>query len=125
MVSSSSSALNDNNQKIGSAGIEYGKNGQDIMGIGFGKNNLNSKNSEDTSAITIRQYDDFTSSLSITSVTRSQGGTYTCKVQNDAATVYHSAQLRVNGKIQTKFEQFYLHDINVVFACFSLVLYFL
>lgn len=55
--------------------------------------------SDGDSAITIRQYDDFTSSLSITSVTRSQGGNYTCKVQNDAAMVLHSAQLRVNGKL--------------------------
>lgn len=55
--------------------------------------------SDGESAITIRQYDDFTSSLSITSVTRSQGGNYTCKVQNDAAMVWHSALLRVNGKI--------------------------
>lgn len=47
--------------------------------------------------VTIRQNDDFTSALSITSVTRAQSGTYTCRVQNDAATVSHSAQLRVNG----------------------------
>ncbi|CAD6997276.1 unnamed protein product [Ceratitis capitata] len=46
--------------------------------------------------VTIRQNDDFTSALSITSVTRAQSGTYTCRVQNDAATVSHSAQLRVN-----------------------------
>lgn len=52
----------------------------------------------DDSSIAIRQYDDFTSSLSITSVTRSQAGTYVCKVQNDAAIVEHSSQLRVNGK---------------------------
>lgn len=47
--------------------------------------------------VTIRQNDDFTSALSITSVTRDQSGTYTCRVQNDAATVTHSAQLKVNG----------------------------
>lgn len=47
--------------------------------------------------ITIRQYDDFTSSLSITSVSRVQAGNYTCRVQNDAATAMHSAILRVNG----------------------------
>lgn len=47
----------------------------------------------------IRQYDDFTSALSITSVTRSQGGTYTCRVQNDAAIIEHSALLRVNGNL--------------------------
>lgn len=52
----------------------------------------------DDNSIAIRQYDDFTSSLSITSVTRSQAGTYVCKVQNDASIVEHSSQLRVNGK---------------------------
>uniref|UniRef100_W8BRX8 Down syndrome cell adhesion molecule-like protein Dscam2 n=1 Tax=Ceratitis capitata TaxID=7213 RepID=W8BRX8_CERCA len=46
--------------------------------------------------VTIRRNDDFTSALSITGVTRAQSGTYTCRVQNDAATVSHSAQLRVN-----------------------------
>lgn len=48
--------------------------------------------------ITIRQNDDFTSALSITSVTRAQSGTYVCRVQNDAAIITHSAELRVNGK---------------------------
>ncbi|KAM8714872.1 hypothetical protein ACLKA7_001994 [Drosophila subpalustris] len=51
---------------------------------------------ESNGQVTIRQNDDFTSALSITSVTREQGGTYTCRVQNDAATVTHSAQLKVN-----------------------------
>ncbi len=83
---------------------------QIIQSIGSGIDNVNHKNdiglvgtlldgSDGDSAITIRQYDDFTSSLSITSVTRSQGGNYTCKVQNDAAMVWHSAILRVNGKL--------------------------
>lgn len=48
--------------------------------------------------ITIRQNDEFTSALSITSVTRAQSGTYVCRVQNDAAIITHSAELRVNGK---------------------------
>lgn len=52
---------------------------------------------ESSGQVTIRQNDDFTSALSITSVTRDQSGTYTCRVQNDAATVTHSAQLKVNG----------------------------
>ncbi|XP_030245645.1 Down syndrome cell adhesion molecule-like protein Dscam2 isoform X2 [Drosophila navojoa] len=51
---------------------------------------------ESSGQVTIRQNDDFTSALSITSVTRDQSGTYTCRVQNDAATVTHSAQLKVN-----------------------------
>lgn len=48
-------------------------------------------------AITIRQFDEFTSSLSITSVTRAQAGKYTCRVQNDAAVAVHTAILSVNG----------------------------
>ncbi|XP_026843878.1 Down syndrome cell adhesion molecule-like protein Dscam2 [Drosophila persimilis] len=51
---------------------------------------------EGSGLVTIRQNDDFTSALSITSVTWAQSGTYTCRVQNDAATVTHSAQLKVN-----------------------------
>lgn len=56
------------------------------------------QNASAVSTITIRQYDDFNSALSIMSVERSQSGVYTCRVHNDAATVSHSAQLRVNGK---------------------------
>lgn len=48
--------------------------------------------------IMLRKFDDFTSALSITNVSRSLAGIYTCKVQNDAAIAVHSAQLRVNGK---------------------------
>lgn len=51
------------------------------------------------SVITIRQNDDFTSALSITSISKSQSGTYTCRVQNDAATVSHSSILSVNGNV--------------------------
>lgn len=80
-------------QQIIPSGIDNGNHKNDIGVVGT----LGSSDGE--SAITIRQYDDFTSSLSITSVTRSQGGNYTCKVQNDAAMVWHSALLRVNGKI--------------------------
>lgn len=53
---------------------------------------------DSTAAITIRQYDDFTSALSITSVSRGQAGNYSCRVQNDAAIAIHSAVLRVNGR---------------------------
>lgn len=47
--------------------------------------------------ITTRQYDDFTSTLSIGSITRAHSGNYTCRVSNAAATITHTAQLRVNG----------------------------
>ncbi|XP_030383245.1 Down syndrome cell adhesion molecule-like protein Dscam2 [Scaptodrosophila lebanonensis] len=53
-------------------------------------------NGDELGKVTIRQNDDFTSALSISSVTRAQSGTYTCRVQNDAATVTHSALLEVN-----------------------------
>ncbi|XP_033606866.1 Down syndrome cell adhesion molecule-like protein Dscam2 isoform X4 [Cryptotermes secundus] len=46
--------------------------------------------------ITTRQYDDFTSTLSIGSITRAHSGNYTCRVSNAAATVTHTAQLQVN-----------------------------
>lgn len=47
--------------------------------------------------ITTRQYDDFTSTLSIGSITWAHSGNYTCRVSNAAATITHTAQLRVNG----------------------------
>lgn len=49
------------------------------------------------SPVTIRQNDEFTSALSISAITRNQGGTYKCIVENDAAKEMHSALLRVNG----------------------------
>lgn len=55
---------------------------------------------EPESRILIRQNDEFTSALSISSITRSQGGTYKCIVENDAAKETYSAILRVNGNIQ-------------------------
>lgn len=87
--------LKDDQQIIPSigSGIDNGNHKNDIGIVGTLEGN------DGESAITIRQYDDFTSSLSITSVTRSQGGNYTCRVQNDAAMVWHSAILRVNGKV--------------------------
>lgn len=51
----------------------------------------------DNNLITIRQNDDFTSALSIITITKQQAGQYSCRVQNDAATVQYSAQLKVNG----------------------------
>lgn len=49
-------------------------------------------------AITVRQYDAFTSALSISTIAPAHNGTYTCRVANGAATVAHSALLHVNGK---------------------------
>lgn len=49
------------------------------------------------SPIMIRQNDEFTSALSISSITRSQGGTYKCIVENDAAKETYATVLRVNG----------------------------
>lgn len=54
------------------------------------------------SPITIRQNDEFTSALSISAISRNQGGTYKCIVENDAAKETYSALLRVNGKKNTK-----------------------
>lgn len=48
-------------------------------------------------SISIRQNDDFTSALSITDISVKDAGAYTCRVQNDAATVEHVAPLSVNG----------------------------
>lgn len=53
--------------------------------------------------VTIRQFDDFNSALSIASVDPSHAGNYTCRVENDAATVTHTATLQVNGKINTRY----------------------
>jgi hypothetical protein len=47
--------------------------------------------------IMIRQNDEFTSALSITSIKQTHAGEYTCRVQNDAAVVQYSATLKVNG----------------------------
>jgi len=49
-------------------------------------------------SITVRQYDAFTSALSISTIAPAHNGTYTCRVANGAATVAHSALLHVNGK---------------------------
>jgi hypothetical protein len=47
--------------------------------------------------VSVRQYDDFTSALSIGSIAQAHGGNFTCRVANDAATVAHTAGLHVNG----------------------------
>ncbi|XP_053999257.1 cell adhesion molecule Dscam2-like isoform X2 [Hylaeus anthracinus] len=47
-------------------------------------------------AITVRQYDAFTSALSISTIAPAHNGTYTCRVANGADTVAHSALLHVN-----------------------------
>lgn len=52
-------------------------------------------------SITVRQYDAFTSALSISTIAPAHNGTYTCRVANGAATVAHSALLHVNGKTHT------------------------
>lgn len=51
-----------------------------------------------TRSITIRQNDEFTSALSITKVTRTHDGNYSCFVENGADKVFYSTLLRVNGK---------------------------
>lgn len=62
------------------------------------------------SPIMIRQNDEFTSALSISSITRSQGGTYKCIVENDAAKETYAALLRVNGNRDA--QQLLQNEIN-------------
>jgi hypothetical protein len=52
---------------------------------------------DDNNLIMIRQNDEFTSALSITGIKQSHAGEYTCRVQNNAATIIYSALLKVNG----------------------------
>ncbi|PSN46727.1 Down syndrome cell adhesion molecule-like protein Dscam2, partial [Blattella germanica] len=58
--------------------------------------------------INTRQYDDFTSTLSIGSISRAHSGNYTCRVSNAASTVTHTAQLRVN--VPPRISPFYFED---------------
>lgn len=60
--------------------------------------------------IMIRQNDEFTSALSISSVARSQGGTYKCIVENDASKETYAALLRVNGNHDS--QQSFRNKIN-------------
>lgn len=68
------------------------------------KNNRpsNKNGIDDNNLIMIRQNDEFTSALSIQSIKQSHAGEYTCRVQNDAATVQYSALLKVNGTKERK-----------------------
>lgn len=68
------------------------------------KNNkrLNNKDDDDNNLIMIRQNDEFTSALSIISIKKTHAGEYTCRVQNDAATIQYSAILKVNGIASAK-----------------------
>ena len=61
-------------------------------------NRLSNKDGvDDNNLIMIRQNDEFTSALSIISIKQSHAGEYSCRVQNDAATIQYSALLKVNG----------------------------
>lgn len=63
------------------------------------KSDDNSKNrNKNGNSVSITQNNDFTSTLSITSITKTEAGNYTCRVKNDAATVEEKALLEVNGK---------------------------
>ncbi|KOX73570.1 Down syndrome cell adhesion molecule-like protein Dscam2 [Melipona quadrifasciata] len=59
-------------------------------------------------AITVRQYDAFTSALSISTIAPAHNGTYTCRVANGAATVAHSALLHVN--VPPRISPFYFEN---------------
>jgi Immunoglobulin domain len=60
-------------------------------------NKDNNNNADDNNSIMIRQNDEFTSALSITSIKQSHAGEYACRVKNDADIVQYSAVLKVNG----------------------------
>lgn len=53
---------------------------------------------KNANSVSITQNNDFTSTLSITSIAKTEAGVYTCRVKNDAATVEEKALLEVNGK---------------------------
>ncbi|XP_065347787.1 cell adhesion molecule Dscam2-like isoform X4 [Cloeon dipterum] len=55
-----------------------------------------SPSASDLRDVSVRQYDDFTSALSIGSISQMHGGNFTCRVANDAANVSHTARLHVN-----------------------------
>lgn len=75
-----------------------------IASSSIGEKTVNQQSAgvDSNSPVNIRQNDDFTSALSISAITRNQGGLYKCIVQNDAATETYSALLRVNGKIMSR-----------------------
>ncbi len=75
---------------------------KDGIPIKLGKSVRKMENSENVETqennfISIRQTGDFTSALSILNITKHQAGEYTCRVENEAATVEHSSHLSVNG----------------------------
>lgn len=74
-------------------------------------------------AITVRQYDAFTSALSISTIAPAHNGTYTCRVANGAATVAHSALLHVNGK-RTPLVYFFVHALTTTQRCDAYLPYF-
>ncbi|GAB6020833.1 hypothetical protein CHUAL_003487 [Chamberlinius hualienensis] len=53
---------------------------------------------DEAMGVTIRNLDDFSSILTIASITPSHNGNYTCVASNTAASTSHNAQLSVNGK---------------------------
>lgn len=92
--------------------INGGINGNTIISVNEQKNmdtiwgNMKiANNPSDT--INIRQYDAFTSALSVSTITPGHNGTYTCRVTNGASTVKHSALLLVNGKQTVAFLSFF------------------
>ena len=48
--------------------------------------------------VLVRALDEFSSILTISSITPGHNGNYTCVASNKAATVTHTAELSVNGK---------------------------
>lgn len=45
--------------------------------------------------------DEFSADLSFASVTEHHNGNYSCKVSNDVASIEHTTQLKVNGKLSS------------------------
>lgn len=86
--------------------ISTNNNGQRIIDP-IWENFKNLKNPSET--INIRQYDAFTSALSVSKITPVHNGTYTCRVTNGASTVTHSALLLVNGKQTVDVISFFLY----------------
>lgn len=74
--------------------------------------------SSSLSGVSIRQNDDFTSALSIINIMVVDAGSYTCRVQNDAATVEHVAPLSVNGNHRVAIALF--HQSFALHLCMSL-----
>ena len=85
-------------KQSGTVGANDNINGDSRYNNDKNNNRLGARDGDDdNNAIMIRQNDEFTSALSITSIKQSHAGEYTCRVQNGAATVQYSALLKVNG----------------------------